>query len=144
MKFIGKTLLSLTVLWVATSCGDDNRTALKGRYVGNFDVGDATYQTSFLFHDSTFTKEFSFVDEDELIWRCTGTYALDGEFFLRTRRVCEFLRAEEPDLPESYTDVTSTFKEMTDTSFVLCFEKDDNSVPDTSLCVRFVRITTED
>lgn len=110
-----------------------------GTYNAIYTIGGATYRTTFSLQDSGYTKEFYFLDEDELISRCAGEYRISKTTLYRTDRTCQFLRAEEPDAPENHADAETKIKSVTDSSFTLFLNKEDTAVPDTALWLTFVK-----
>lgn len=133
-----KSIILLIISFLITiSCNEGVNILLSGIYVADYDIGGGTYRTTFEFVDSLFEKNFYFIDEDELVWRCKGKYEIKNGKLFREKRICEFLRAEEPLSPESYPDITSNIKSLTDSSFSIYLNKGGNSVPDTSLWLHF-------
>lgn len=130
----------LVLLFSFSICSNQGeKIKINGIYVADYDVGGGTYRTTFTFADSLYKKEFYFMDEDELVWRCAGLYKLDNKNLIRKNRICEFLRSEEPQPPKSCDDIISTIKNITDSSFSLLLKKDENSVPDTTLWLEFIK-----
>ena len=134
MKF---TILLTIIATAIVACSQPGPTKLQGEYKAEYAVGGGAYRTSFTFFDSTYFMEFFFTDEEELVWRCNGSYSIAGNILFRRERRCEFLRSEEPQGSISCGDLKSEIQNLTDTSFTIHLDKIDNGVPDTSLWLKF-------
>lgn len=138
MFSIKHTILAIILFFIIICSNDkDENIHFSGNYVVDYDVGGGTYRTTFEFTDSLFEKKFYFVDEEELVWQCKGKYEIINSKLTRNERICEFLRSEDPQLPESYPVITSNIKNITDSSFTIYLNKGENSIPDTSLWLVF-------
>jgi hypothetical protein len=102
-----------------------NTSILKdGKYTATSGQPGAEYNIFFELSGDRYKKVLLF--EDEVVWKCSGCFAIQDSFFIRAERICEFLREEESRLPEKYGDLKVPIRNITADSFDL-FLSDDNS-----------------
>lgn len=136
MKNLKSFLLTIITVGSTLVCSQ-NPKVLQGTYSAEYAVGGGSYKTVFIFSDTTYIKKVFFIDEEELIWVCKGTYELSKSKLSRMNRTCEFRRAEEPQDPVGYEDDETSIESVTDSSFLIYLDEKEHATPDTSMWIRF-------
>lgn len=109
---------------------------LKGKYSKKFE-GYGDKELTIDFTDSNYTKEVIF--EWEVVRRCKGYYSILDDKLIRTDRICQFLRSEEPREPEKTDDLITNIKILSD-SVISIYLIADEQVADSNYWIEMTKV----
>lgn len=82
------------------------------------------FKISFVFSDSTYQKTF-IKDEYDTVWQCNGNYKFTDSTFIRKNITCQFVKHEDPGMPEKYPNLILKAKNVMNDEFTIFLEEND-------------------